>query len=70
MDGINPYSWDESLNLSHDLEAPYNDPSDDDKPLNSSDNDDIGTTDSIDDELEEALLGDITVEDLMLVMDG
>ena len=70
MDGADSYNWDESINPSHNSEAPHNDPSDDDNPSNASDNDDIGGTDSTDDELEEELLGDISAEDLMLVLDG
>ena len=70
MDGVDPYNWDASLNLSNDSEALYNDPSVDDNSSNSLDNDDSGGTDSTDDDLEEELLGDITVEDLVLVMNG
>ena len=70
MDGVDPYNWDASLNLSNDSKAQYNDPSIDDNSSNSSNNDDSGGTDSTDDDLEEVLLGDIIAEDLVLVMNG
>ena len=70
IDGSDPSNWYASPNLSHDSEALYNDHSENDNSSNSSNNDDTSGANSTDIEPEEKLLGDITVEDFGLLMNG
>ena len=68
MDGADPSNLDTLLNQSHDSKVLYNDPSNDNNSPNSLDNDDTGGADSTDNEPEEELLGDITIEDFASIM--